>query len=296
MQKIDLYSPRVIQIVLTILIWLTAALVMSACSTHKKNTTTSAPVQLETSKANASESAKTVEQKHSAVVEKQQETTVVKSVHQKKSGFFALMKPIVVAENKHILQQRQQIMHLKSQKQLNEQDLATLKALSVTYGMTMAIAPDHAFWNALLKRVNIIPMELALVQAANESAWGTSRFARDGNNYFGQWCYRKGCGIVPGQRSNGASHEVRRFNDAAGSVHAYMKNINTSRAYQYLRKIRSSLQKRNLPIKAELLANGLKHYSERGKAYVKTIRTMIRSNRTLIAQTDPIKLVQGDAR
>jgi len=285
---------------------------MTACSTHSKHAISQAPVEQKLAQKTVAEPAKAVEKAIAAPVVTAPTVTVpleekiiqkaaikrpvVKSVHQKKSDFFALMKPIVVVENNHISQQRQQIIQLKGKKVLSEQDLATLKTVSSTYGISMTTTPDESFWDALLNRVNIIPVELALVQAANESAWGTSRFARIGNNYFGQWCFKKGCGIVPSKRDNGASHEVRKFNSAAGSVRAYMKNINTSHAYVELRKIRNNLQKNGAPIKAELLANGLKHYSERGMAYVKTIRSMVRSNRALIDQVDTVKLVQGDAR
>ncbi|WP_352256125.1 glucosaminidase domain-containing protein, partial [Pseudoalteromonas sp. 19-MNA-CIBAN-0066] len=51
---------------------------------------------------------------------------------------------------------------------------------------------DTLILTQALRRVDIIPKELALMQAANESAWGTSRFARIGLNFFGQWCYTKG--------------------------------------------------------------------------------------------------------
>ena len=46
--------------------------------------------------------------------------------------------------------------------------------------------------NELMLRVDVLPVSLALAQAANESAWGTSRFALQGNNIFGQWCYEPG--------------------------------------------------------------------------------------------------------
>ncbi len=133
-----------------------------------------------------------------------------------------------------------------------------------------------------MQSVDVIPLEMALVQAANESAWGQSRFARDANNYFGQWCYEKGCGLVPLKRTAGATHEVKSFATANLSVRAYMKNINTSRAYAEFRDIRRDLRHQHRTLDAELLAMGLKSYSERGMAYVKVIQTMIRSNRKLI--------------
>jgi len=153
------------------------------------------------------------------------------------------------------------------------------------YGVKVSSQPTYDAWQSLLARVDIIPLEMALVQAANESAWGQSRFAQQGNNYFGQWCYKKGCGMVPKQRVAGATHEIRRFANVRQSVRAYVQNINTSPAYAEFRTIRHSLRVQSRPLDAYVLAVGLKSYSERGMAYVRTIQSMIRSNRTLIRQS-----------
>ena len=48
----------------------------------------------------------------------------------------------------------------------------------------------------LEKRMDIIPVSIALAQAAKESGWGTSRFALEGNAIFGQWTWT-GQGIEP---------------------------------------------------------------------------------------------------
>ena len=45
-------------------------------------------------------------------------------------------------------------------------------------------------------RMDIIPVSIALAQAANETGWGTSRFALEGNALFGQWTWSKK-GITP---------------------------------------------------------------------------------------------------
>ena len=42
----------------------------------------------------------------------------------------------------------------------------------------------------LLRRVDVIPPSLVLAQGAIESGWGTSRFARQGNNLYGQRVWR----------------------------------------------------------------------------------------------------------
>jgi len=133
-------------------------------------------------------------------------------------------------------------------------------------------------WHQLLKRVDTVPMKLVLSQAANESAWGTSRFARQANNLFGQWCFTKGCGIVPSRRNAGATHEVAAFTSPQLSVRSYMHNINTGRVYQDLRNIRAQQRAQGKTATALQLAEGLSKYSERGQAYVKEIKSMISYN------------------
>jgi len=59
-------------------------------------------------------------------------------------------------------------------------------------------------------------------------------------------------------------------------------NLNTAKAYQSLRGIRLHLRRSKQSLDAMIMASGLSGYSERGAAYVKNIRTIIRRNRTLI--------------
>lgn len=129
----------------------------------------------------------------------------------------------------------------------------------------------------LLKRVKPIPPSLVLAQAAAESGWGTSRFARQAYNLFGHWCYSKGCGLVPKQRKDDASHEVRVFERPLHSVSAYIHNLNSSRAYRELRKIRQA----NPDARGIQLAKGLRSYSQRGDAYVRDIQGIIKQNNLL---------------
>lgn len=121
-----------------------------------------------------------------------------------------------------------------------------------------------------------------MIQAANESAWGQSRFAQQGNNLFGQWCFSEGCGLVPSQRGSDADHEVRTFDSINDSVASYLHNLNTSHAYADLRDIRADLRANNQPFDALMLAEGLSQYSTRGEEYVEEIQMMIRSNLALM--------------
>lgn len=131
----------------------------------------------------------------------------------------------------------------------------------------------------LMRRMDTIPVSMVLAQAALESAWGQSRFAREGNNLFGQWCFSKGCGLVPGARTNGASHEVKRFDSVAEAVSAYFENINAYYRYSGIRDIREAARKAGRPLLGYDMVAGLESYSSRGQDYIRELRHIIRSNK-----------------
>jgi len=199
----------------------------------------------------------------------------VVNVKDKKKRFFDFMRPIVMAENQRILIQREQI--LDAQKSHHPDNVAEL---AKQYSVDWTAGKQN--WNKLLERVDAVAFELVLAQSANESAWGQSRFAKQGNNFFGQWCYKKGCGIVPTRRNPGATHEVASFKSVNASVRSYLKNINTGRVYAPLRKVRAKDRATGKTASAKSQAGGLIKYSERREAYVKEIRSMIRVNKKLM--------------
>ena len=200
-----------------------------------------------------------------------------KDVKTKKRKFFNALRPMVEKENQRIAIQRQTLINLKQKKSLSKADEQTINKLLKYYRLERN--KDGSIpWDELLTRVDTVPLELVLSQAANESAWGTSRFARKANNLFGQWCYTKGCGLVPKRRNPGATHEVAAFKSPQLSIRSYLRNLNTGRVYQDLRKIRAKARAEGRIASAYELAAGLSKYSERGQDYVKEIRAMIKYN------------------
>ena len=208
-------------------------------------------------------------------------------VKEKKAAFFNFMYPAVIAENSRITKERKflesLVMKLDNDTDVSSKELERATELSTLYKETLTDSGITADWvNAMLVKVDYIPAPLVLSQGANESAWGTSRFAREANNYFGQWCYTKGCGVVPSKRNEGAAHEVAKFESSQGAVHAYFMNVNRNNAYAELRIIRAKLHSSPEALtpeqEANALANGLIRYSERGEAYVEEIQAMIRHN------------------
>ena len=209
----------------------------------------------------------------------------INDVQVKKQSFFNFIEPFVDQVNIEIIQQRQRVLAIQAKMQQGEElsasDLRYLSTLAELYELDTDDLTDAEFLTVLLRRVDKIPASLALAQAANESAWGTSRFAQQGNNYFGQWCYSDGCGLVPNRRRAGATHEVRSFDSVKDSVQAYIHNLNTFPSYQMLRRIRQQLRVQNKPVDGASLTDGLESYSSRGHDYIDELQNMIYSNNLL---------------
>ncbi len=208
----------------------------------------------------------------------------IQDTQSKKAKFFEFLGPIVKTENQKILASRERLLKVYNRSQPQGQvawwDQAWLRDLAQAYGVELDEAnPGQKAWQTLLRRVDLVPASLVLVQAAIESAWGTSRFAREGNNFFGEHCTSKGCGIVPEDRSPGQEWEVEVFASPDESVASYLRNINTHKAYLALRTLRAKMRKKGKAPDAMTLATAMQAYSERGRAYVEDIRAMIRANK-----------------
>lgn len=203
-------------------------------------------------------------------------------VAERKTAFFGFLEPLAEWENRKILRDRERILaiqaELSSQQMLSPKTKRTLAALVEEYRLSEVELTLPEQVETLLRRADIIPLSMVLAQAATESAWGTSRFAIEGNNYFGQWCFRRGCGLVPLERSDGQRHEVAFFPDALHSVRSYIRNINTHPAYRELRQIRAGLRAAGESLEGLKLIRGLQSYSERGEDYIAELRLIIRGN------------------
>ena len=123
-------------------------------------------------------------------------------------------------------------------------------------------------------RMDIIPVFIAIAQAANESGWGTSRFALEGNALFGQWTWSKK-GISPKNKDPNKTHKVLQFQILKASVRAYKNNLNTHNAYAEFREVRAQLREEQKPVDGLLLVKYLKNYAAIGDQYVRILRDII---------------------
>jgi Bax protein len=195
-------------------------------------------------------------------------------VETKKMIFFRLMTPLALVSNENILREREIV---KS----SALDAEKLKNIALKYRIIKDKTDelDKKMRSALLVRVDILPPSLALAQAAEESGWATSRFAQEGNAFFGQWDFT-GNGMKPrAHRKELGDYGVARFDSPLASVEGYMLNINSNSSYQKLRALRNELRADDKAVTGIKLAGTLDKYSERGQEYIDGLRAMIRYNK-----------------
>ncbi|MBW5290783.1 MAG: BAX protein [Candidatus Ruthia sp. Asou_11_S2] len=190
----------------------------------------------------------------------------IKNTSQRKIAFFNYLLPIIEKENKKIRLLRVLIKN-------NRLNKIQINKLIKKYRLKKSTK------KALLNAIDIIPNSMILAQAAIESNWGRSQFSKHWHNYFGIWCFKPGCGVVPKQRPENATHEIAIFSSASKSVEYYMLNINRHFAYTLLRKIRQYKRNNHLPITGIALSEGLGSYSGIGFDYVEQVQSIIKYNK-----------------
>ncbi|EPC01396.1 hypothetical protein L861_12555 [Litchfieldella anticariensis FP35 = DSM 16096] len=192
----------------------------------------------------------------------------------RKAAFFELLVPIVEAENARIRAERDWLLAIAERgASLDEYEQERLIELCERYRVE---CQGEAVDSRLLNRVDTLPLELVVIQAVEESGWGTSRFARRGNNLFGMRCFTNGCGL--GQQGSGRRYQT--FDSVQDAVRAYIHNLNTHRAYERLRVRRAELAQQGV-VSAEALIATLDNYAVRTD-YKDVLLSLLRTNSDLI--------------
>ena len=209
----------------------------------------------------------------------------------KRELFIKIILPLILDENEKILDDRKKLFKILGKNFNSVGERVWLKRRFKEYKI------DDQDLSKLKIRMDIIPVSIALAQAANESGWGTSRFALEGNALFGQWTWSKK-GISPKNKDPDSSHKILQFQILKASVKAYKNNLNTHNAYQEFREVRAQLRQENKKITGLDLTKYLKKYSAIGEKYVSIIEDIIEKNSlTDFDKVDllPTKLKKGVA-
>ena len=208
----------------------------------------------------------------------------LQSVQLKKETFIKIVLPLIVAENEKILDDREKLKVLIEKKFTSDVEKQWLRQKLLEYKVKKGNLDE------LLIRMDMIPVSIALAQAAKESGWGTSRFALEGNAIFGQWTW-DGQGIAPLKRDGDKNHKILKFPILRASVKAYKNNLNTHKSYLKFREKRKSLRSKNKNITGLALTDTLKNYAQTGSEYTKILNQIITQNR--LSDFEPVRLVNS---
>ncbi len=214
----------------------------------------------------------------------------------KKELFYRSLLPLVLYSNEVILEERERLVAFADRPGAGDREW--LADIAVRYRMIDdgdALPDGEALAtlvSELLERVDAVPPSLALGQAAYESGYGTSRFAREGNAFFGQWTYG-GKGMQPKEkRASKGNYAVAAYEWPLDSVRGYMQNLNSHRAYKELRDKRAAARSEGrMPSGAEL-AETLRSYSEKGATYVETLKGVMSVNELALADSATLRKQQ----
>jgi len=208
----------------------------------------------------------------------------IKDTKLKKDTFIKIVLPLVVAENEKILDDRFKLKKILSRKNTTDKEKLWLRQKLREYKVKKSDMKE------LEKRMDIIPVSVALAQAAKESGWGTSRFALEGNAIFGQWTWT-GQGIEPLDKGKNENHKILRFPILRASVKAYKNNLNTHKGYSRFREKRENLRKKNRPVTGLELISSLDKYAQTGIEYVRTLEKIIKQNK--LNEYETVKLTSS---
>lgn len=200
----------------------------------------------------------------------------IKDINTQKSKFFEILKPLIKVQNQKIKKEREFVIKFFDnyyKNPLNEEDLKKLISLAKKYRIKKIYNKD-----AYLKKIDTIPESLVLAQAALESGWGKSRFAKEANNLFGEWTFGKK-GLIPQNREEGKNHKIRIFDSISDSIASYMLNINRHNAYKDFRTLRYEARVKNVPFTGLKAAMTMQNYSQIGKKYNSLVLSIIKKNR-----------------
>jgi len=191
--------------------------------------------------------------------------------NKKRDLFIKIILPLILAENQKIEEDRKKLFKLLNKDFNTVGERVWLKRRFKEYKI------EDKDLSKLKMRMDIIPVSIAIAQAANESGWGTSRFALEGNALFGQWTWSKK-GISPKNKDPNQSHKILQFQILKASVRAYKNNLNTHNAYREFREARAKLRQEKKHITGLPLTKYLKNYASIGEKYVAILKGIIEKN------------------
>ena len=195
----------------------------------------------------------------------------IENTKKRKDLFIQIILPLVIKENNYIKMDRKKLFSILNKSKNTKIEKIWLNSKFKQYGVA------NKDLSTLKIRMDVVPVSMAIAQAAKETGWGTSRFAQEGNALFGQWTW-SGEGIKPSDADTNSTHKVMKFKILQASVRAYQRNLNTHSSYKDFRSARAELRDEGMKLDSMVLTEYLDKYAEIGKEYVRVLQQIIKQN------------------
>ncbi len=210
------------------------------------------------------------------------EMKTIQGTKKKKNLFIKIILPLILEENNRVKLDRKKLFAILNKSNNSAAEKRWLNQKFKQYGV---LNKDLL---TLKIRMDIVPVSLAIAQAAKETGWGKSRFALEGNALFGQWTW-SGEGIKPAGADADTTHKVMKFKVLKTSVKAYLRNLNTHSSYKRFRLVRAVLRDNEKNLDSLILANYLDKYAQTGEKYIIILKKIIKQNNLI--DFDDVKLM-----
>ena len=199
------------------------------------------------------------------------EMKIIEGTKKKKNLFIQIILPLILEENNRVKSDRKKLFAILNKSNNSTAEKEWLNQKFKQYGV---LNKDLL---TLKVRMDIVPVSLAIAQAAKETGWGKSRFALEGNALFGQWTW-SGEGIKPAGADDDTTHKVMKFKVLRTSVKAYLRNLNTHSSYKRFRLVRAVLRDNGKNLDSLVLSNYLDKYAATGEKYIVILKKIIKQN------------------
>ena len=202
------------------------------------------------------------------------EISKIQSTKKKKELFIQIVLPLILEENNLIKLDRKKLFVILNKNNNSQNEKRWLNNKFKQYGVI------NRDLSTLKIRMDVIPVSIAIAQAAKETGWGTSRFALEGNALYGQWTWSEE-GIKPSAADTDSNHKIMKFKILKASVRAYQRNLNTHLSYKEFRKERAEQRDIRNELNSLELVKYLDKYAETGKKYTEILEQIIKQNKLI---------------
>jgi|GEM_PF-652070 len=190
------------------------------------------------------------------------------TVSEKKQKFIDMMIPSILVAKHQLNMDRKKVAELvikESKKGISDKEEQWLRIKRKEFRANNNYE--------LYKKMKPHPTSIIIAQAIVESGWGTSKFFQKANNVFGIWSFSSTDNRMAASKKRGAKTiYLKKYTSMEESIYDYFTTL-TKDCYKEFQEKRL---KTDDPFK---LVNHLLKYSERGPAYIKDLKNMMKDNK-----------------